>query len=265
MAKLDTYISSNNIATGGTVVSTGLSDIDIALGNVSGLTFLVVAGRNPDIDTGTVPEDVWLGGGAYGGFDVAAAEALDVVSSSASDTAAGTGAQSISIEGLDASFNEISEVVVMNGLTTVTTTATFLRVNSVSVNTVGTDGVNQGQITVSQTTSTTVMAVVGSLVGNQQQALYTVPANKTLYLKNISATLNDANGTHADFFIQVRPENGSWQTSVPFGISQTGGQISADVSYPSIPAKTDIRVRVDATSSNNTDITAILNFLVSEL
>lgn len=43
-------------------------------------------GRNPDIDTGSGPEDVWNGGGVYTGFNATANENLECFSSSASDS-----------------------------------------------------------------------------------------------------------------------------------------------------------------------------------
>jgi len=43
-------------------------------------------GRNLDIDSGTVPEDIWNGGGVYTGFQVGAEVVSEVLSSSASDT-----------------------------------------------------------------------------------------------------------------------------------------------------------------------------------
>ena len=262
MAKLDTYQSSN-ITTGNTLVVN--NEINIALGNVNGLSFLVVSGRNPDIDTGSTPEDIWLGGGEYGGFDVTSAETLDVVSTSALDTGGGTGAQTLEIFGLDSGYNEITEIINLSGTTTVTTTNSFLRVNRAIVNTAGSTSVNQGQINISQSVSTTIMGVVGSLIGNTLQALYTVPLGKTLYLKNVSLTLNDRNATNADTLLQVRPFGKSWLSSAPFGISQTGGQVITPLTYSvKIEERSDIRFRVDNTSSNNTDITSILEFLLSE-
>ena len=265
MAKLDTYKPSINGSVTGSTGVLGITEIDVALGNVSGVSTLIVAGRNPDIDTGTVPEDVWLGGGAYLGFDVAGAETLDLVSTSANDTSTGTGARTALVVGLDGSYNEISELVSLSGTTVSQTTNTFLRVNSVTIITSGSSGNNEGQINITQTTSGTLMSVVGSRVGNDQQALYTVPNGKKVYLKNINATLNDANNTHADFFVQARSFGGSWITSVTVGISQSGGQINLKTEYTVLAARTDIRVRVDSTSSNNTDITTLLSFLVEDV
>ncbi len=44
---------------------------EVALGVVPGYAVGTKFGRNPEIDTGTTPEDVWIGGGIYPGFNPA--------------------------------------------------------------------------------------------------------------------------------------------------------------------------------------------------
>ena len=60
------------------------------LGAVPGYTRVALLGHNPDIPAATA-EDVWEGGGNYP--LLAAASQLEVVSTSASDATAGTGAR----------------------------------------------------------------------------------------------------------------------------------------------------------------------------
>jgi len=72
-------------------------------------------GRIPDIDAGGANEDIWDGEGAYGGF-LAAATAMTVSSSSAADVlTTGTGAWTVRVFGLNASFVEVVQDVSLNG------------------------------------------------------------------------------------------------------------------------------------------------------
>lgn len=59
---------------------------EAAQGTIPGYKTGTKFGRNPDIDTGTTPEDVWNAGGVYTGFNATANENLEVLSSDADDT-----------------------------------------------------------------------------------------------------------------------------------------------------------------------------------
>jgi len=104
-------------------------------------------GYNPDIDTGTVPEDVWSAGGTM--VWPSSAAVASVVSSDANDAAAGTGAQEIVLVGIDGNSDEVRETVALNGTTPVNSTTQFLFVNSAFGQAVGSGGVNAGTIDVS--------------------------------------------------------------------------------------------------------------------
>jgi len=124
--------------------------LEVAKGNVTGHFIVNKFGRNSDIDT-AAEETIWANGGMY--TFPTAAQTLDVVSSDANDTSAGTGARTVEIQGLDGSYDAVTETVTMTGTTPATTTATFLRVNRAMVKTAGSGGVNAGAITIDQTTS----------------------------------------------------------------------------------------------------------------
>ncbi len=114
------------------------------------------------------------------------AATLSLVSSSADDAAAGTGARSVAVFGLNADYVEISEVVALNGVTPVSTVTAFLRVQTVTSVSVGSTGSNVGTITISHS-------------GNGQQVMtpttnlarcmaMTVPARHTGFIMDALVT-----------------------------------------------------------------------------
>ena len=85
-------------------------------------------GYNDDVDTGG-EEIIAEFGGTFN--IMTTADTLDVVSSSANDTnAAGTGAKQIAIVGIDSNADAITEIVNLNGTSTVTTSNSFLEKNT---------------------------------------------------------------------------------------------------------------------------------------
>lgn len=58
---------------------------EVALGVVANYEIGTKFGRNPDIDTGTTPEDMYAGGGTYTGFNATANEDIEVLSSDNDD------------------------------------------------------------------------------------------------------------------------------------------------------------------------------------
>lgn len=58
--------------------------IELAAGNMPGYEFVHVEGKNPDIDTGSTPEDIWPNGGLY--VPPTQARVHDIASTSAEDS-----------------------------------------------------------------------------------------------------------------------------------------------------------------------------------
>lgn len=125
-----------------------------------------------------------------------AATTLEVVSNDADDTAAGDGARTVTIQGVDANWDEITQTVAMNGLTPVVFPIDMLRVYRWWVETSGVYatsalGSHQGTITI-QTSPGAVLWFNGTVdpypKGQSEIAGYTVPDGFTAYvfLHNIS-------------------------------------------------------------------------------
>jgi hypothetical protein len=133
-----------------------------------------------------------------------AAYQLDISSSSAADTAAGTGARTIDVYGLDYQFLPLKETIALNGQTKVTTVNAFRRVFETIVVTTGTGYQNAGDIYVVKggTGGTYTAGVPGTLTGATIKALvgdnyglsglWTVPAGEKPY--NLSSIFCSARG-----------------------------------------------------------------------
>ena len=83
--------------------------LQVSRGQIQGHSTVIVFGYNPDVDT--TEESVWPDGGTIP--HPTSASVLKISSSSANDTAAGTGARTVYIEGLDGKLcrGPVSETV----------------------------------------------------------------------------------------------------------------------------------------------------------
>ena len=117
-------------------------ELQVSRGQITGHRSVTIFGYNPDVDTARVT--VW----PYTGIIPLPTVALQmkVSSSSANDTASGTGARTVYVAGLDANHNEISEIVTLNGQTAVLTTQFFLHINEAYVATAGSSLSAEGDI-----------------------------------------------------------------------------------------------------------------------
>lgn len=150
---------------------------EIAHGNVAGASIWNKFGYNPDVDTGS--EEIVS---SFGGTEsiMETADTLDVVSDSASDDSAGTGARTIQIIGIGEGSVEQTEIVTMNGLTPVTTTNTWLGVNRLIVLSAGTGERNAGTITIDDTSNSVgIQASIPAGDSVTQQCIFHTPVGKT--------------------------------------------------------------------------------------
>lgn len=105
------------------------------------------------------------------------AVSVEVVSNSANDTSAGTGARTVLITGLDANYNLATATVTLNGLTAVVAATQFTRIYRADVELVGTyGGTNAGTITVRQSGGGTAFIQIDAGFGKSFSSHFTVPA-----------------------------------------------------------------------------------------
>jgi len=158
---------------------------DIAEGNVAGHTPFAKLGYNADV--GATEEDIITQGGVYPWIP-AGGVALEVVSTQAQDTLAGTGVQKVRVTYLDTDYAEKSEIIDMAGATPVPLVDTsVLRVNSIRATQVGTGLMSAGDITCRLVGgAATVYRQIPTGFTRGRGLTYTVPLGKTLFITSLS-------------------------------------------------------------------------------
>ena len=232
-------------------------ELQVARGFIEGHKTIFKFGNNADIN-GSL-ETVWSQGGLYS--YPAAAIQMKVSSSSTDDTGSGTGAQTVLVSGLDADYNEITEVVTLDGQTEVLTAQSFLRVNRAFVVTAGTGATAAGTIYVGTGVVTagvpaTVYAVISLGENQTTMAVWTVPAKHTLYVHRgfFSAASNNATHYILGKFM-FRPQGGVFRNAADLTVNANA--IGYDFEIPlALPEKTDIEARAIALSGTNFYVTA---------
>lgn len=233
-------------------------ELQISRGHVSYHEPLFKFGANADIDSSN--ETVWDHGGLYS--YPSSASTVFVSSSSTNDAAAGTGARTVVVVGLDADYNEITETVSLNGQTQVETTASFLRVYRAFVDSAGSGGTAAGDIYIATTGASsgvptgTVYAKITLGENQTLMAVYTVPAGYTLYVTkgNISSGTETANKFIIGRF-SARPLGGVFRTQAK--VTLADGFIDFDWEFPlRIPEKTDIEARAQGSGNDSHQVAA---------
>jgi len=234
--------------------------LEIPRGTLAGFSSVNKFGRNNDVDAAAA-EDIWDGGALW--VPPTTHRTHAIVSSDAADTAAGTGARTVTLFGLNSSWAEVSETVTLDGTTPVNTVGTYHRIYRMFVASAGSGLKNAGNITATAATDGTVTARITAALGQTLMAIYTVPAGKTAYMTDYYAAINIAGGgaAYADIELYVRPDvsvaTSPYQLKHFLNLATTGTSYLRHefAPYFKITERSDIIMR-SATTVNNTDVSA---------
>lgn len=236
---------------------------------------IATLGNNPDVDTITTPETIWSGAdlGTIDGWDhklipiTQTAIAMELVSDSVNDTAAGTGARTVQVVYLDSTYTNKTVTLTMNGTTAVAMPENVLRVNRMIVVTGGTfRGANFGNIKLRAVTGQRVYshipapAVFPNPRGIARQSMYTTPAGMAFDVTSVIVSINrtDTNDRWGTFTLN---------TMGPAGVAIEGIELSVSTAMPyrheadgmpvlTVPEKTDMWINCVAISQSNSNVTS---------
>ena len=239
--------------------------VDISEGRVLKTDYIHKFGRNPSI--GGAPETIWMQGGVY--EYLTSPSTVYVSSNNVNDAAAGTGARTVTVEGLDVNYLNVQETLTVGGSVS---TVEFLRVFRAFVVESGSVGTNVGDVRVTTGAggSGTVLADISTIgtgttfgLGQTQLALYTIPAHCTGYLTtwNVGVGSYNDSATVSLYTRAFDPNNGAFRTRDIMDVP--GGYHTRNYGIPlKIPTKTDIEVR--GIASTGTSISASFDLIVVE-
>ena len=241
----------------------------VQLGLVAGASILNINGSNEDVDT-SANEDVTELGGDYQFME--AADAITFVSDNVNDAAGGSGAIVLLIEGLaETTFEFQDEVIILDGLTPVSTANNYERFNSVRVVGSGSSKGNEGTITGTADGKDVAIIRVNSAGESENRFFtshYSVPANTTALVYDFLSSIGRVGGSGSRFgFVfskVIFNGTNTTQLGAPTHLSTTGTtSIQTHVPFAPIPEKSDIIFRADA-NTNNSVFTVSYNILLRE-
>jgi hypothetical protein len=174
----------------------------VSQGDLTGWEHITKFGINKTIQGNALPVTIWEFGGPYNW--ITASHTLELLSSSASDTALGVGARTVRISGLDANFDRQMEIVTLNGVTPVSTTLSWFRINSMAVASAGTSLTNIGNITLRSPGPGLVREYIAAGKGIARSLVFTVPRNHELLLNLFAISGGGVNTTNNAVFLESR-------------------------------------------------------------
>ncbi len=197
-------------------------DLDYARRHMPGGRAFFFFGFNDSMTSGTW-EDVHPNSGNVNWLTTATK--VEVISSDAADASAGVGTRQVELHGLSSTGVDQSEVITMNGTTAVESSLTYIRVNKLHNENVGTyGGSHQGNITCRVTGVGSIQSLMTGREGAINTAVvygsgeagngyWTVPLDKVLYITRLEITPNVKANQTIDIILYER--EGILNTSAP--------------------------------------------------
>lgn len=200
-------------------------------------------------NTTTSWADLW-GAGGIRADPSAAAAVVRIVSTSSADTSSGTGARSVEIVGWGSSWEIRTEVLTLNGTTTVSSSNSFHRIISARVVSAGTGGANAGTLTL--TISSKTMATIAIGDNASLHAHFTVPPDHIGYVYGwrFSAAKGGGQIDHGAIRFYVGPSSQVHHPREQHALTEAGGFIGSPPLLV-VDGQTELVVRARSSGSES--------------
>jgi hypothetical protein len=193
---------------------------------------VIIASTNPDVDVSATAEHIWPTGGAY--TYRTSATTISFASAEAADTT-----QVITLRGLNANWEEVSETLTLNGTTPRVSANSYIRVQSVEMSAAATGAVTGGTI---------VTIAIGQT--RWDAAIYTVPLGHIAYLVNVSAAVI-ADTAEVEVLARYRTNGAPFRNAYVGVVTELNNLDHTFAAPVYLPEKTDIDLQAVNSSVAN--------------
>jgi len=241
--------------------------LEASLGKIAGYSTVNKFGEALNCDNG-VATDIWDGADGSTGSAIwvppTAARTHQITSTSTNDTSAGTGMRTVRIYGLtDWDSKEVSEDVILNGTSNVATSNSYVIIHRMVGLTWGSGGVNDGVITATADTDSTVTAAIIQGGNQTEMVIYGIPSVQKLRVVKFQCSIVKSTGSsqRGDGEILFMPDpgtnasnNNAWINKENFQLVEANPPWEHD--YGNTPKKLDGPgiVKIQVTSNSNDTI-----------
>jgi hypothetical protein len=236
---------------------------DEALGRAPNVSARKIYGLNPDVDSGTVPENIWPPGGLFT-YPETAQRVRVAAGGNAADTLAGAGAQKVWVEGLDENWDIITETLETAGASASSyTTQSFLRILDFKVLQTGTYHENNtGDVVLQDEGAGDTWAQISAGAGRAWHGFFSVPRGYMALMSRfqVGAARGATSGGTAEVSICLTKNANITNLAVRENIltlSTGAGRSDAEQAevHFAFPAYTDVCARATYASANDLRIT----------
>lgn len=238
---------------------------EVGLNQIEGHRRFVGNGNNPDVDTASVPENAWAGGGLYPWIPMAGSY-LEMISDSTQDGPSGTGIATYRLTLLDMNYNEVTIDVTLSGSTSTAVAVSggpYIRINDARKLTKGSGApewraTNVGNVSIRDSGGGTVRGLIAAGRGNLRQCIYTIPAGYTGEVISMFIGFNRGAGGGTTRYMTASSFIQSPDGTCIYAIDiSCDGEVYRHDFTPGIflPQKTDFALEIISCSSDNSDIT----------
>ena len=248
-------------------------DFDCAAGRLEGCYGVNKYGGTSNCDAGVIT-DIWDGANDPTldqpiWIPPTQARIHQITSTSALDTALGSGLRTMRVYGLPAwNLQEVSELITMNGVTNVPTVNAYVIIHRMKLISAGTTP-NVGTISATADTDATVTAQIAPLKGQTKMALYGVCSGYTAYVTQYyfsSAKDSAARAVATDLRVNPDPENMDvFVSKHDMGIITSGTSYFTHEFKPYMRVSGPFIMKCQGTSTvNNMDVSAGFDLIIEE-
>lgn len=229
--------------------------LEVSKGNIAKHSRVNKMGHNPDVDTTTDPEDMWDVGGLW--VPPTTARIHNIASSSANDASAGTGARTITIQGLDGSYNFATETVTLNGISNVATVNSYTIIDFMFVVTAGSTGTAEGVITATAQVDGTITAQINPGDNQTHMAVFQIRNGYKGYINSISAAMQqNTAGSSSMVYLMTKNFGEVWRVRRVMFLNNSGNSHQKVSIVPplEIPAKCLIKLQIFEVTNSGTAV-----------